>query len=39
VVTVVGLQVPLVVGGTGILESIFALPGMGNYLLTAVAAA
>ncbi|MER3399365.1 MAG: glutathione ABC transporter permease GsiC [Chloroflexota bacterium] len=36
VMTLVALQVPLVVGGTVIMERIFALPGMGNYLLSAV---
>jgi peptide/nickel transport system permease protein len=36
VITVVGLQVPLVVGGTVILESIFAIPGMGSYLLQSI---
>jgi peptide/nickel transport system permease protein len=36
VVTVIALQVPLLVGGTVIMERIFALPGMGNYLLSAV---
>ncbi len=36
VVTVIALQIPLVVGGTVIMERIFALPGMGNYLLSTV---
>lgn len=36
VITVIGLQIPLMVGGTVILESIFSIPGMGNYLLTAL---
>jgi peptide/nickel transport system permease protein len=36
VITIVGLQVPLIVGGTVILERIFSIPGMGSYLLTAL---
>ena len=36
VITVAGLQVPIIVGGTVVLERVFSLPGMGNYLLTAV---
>jgi peptide/nickel transport system permease protein len=36
VITVIGLQIPSLVGGTVILERIFSLPGMGNYLLTAI---
>ena len=36
VVTVIGLQVPIVVGGTVILETIFSIPGMGRYLLTSI---
>lgn len=38
VITVIGLQVPSLVGGTVILERIFSIPGMGNYLLTAIQA-
>lgn len=38
VITVIGLQIPSLVGGTVILERIFSLPGMGNYLLTAIQA-
>lgn len=38
VVTVVGLQVPIVVGGSVIVESIFNVPGMGQWLFTAVGA-
>jgi peptide/nickel transport system permease protein len=34
VVTVIGLQVPLLVGGTVVLEQIFSIPGMGSYLLS-----
>ena len=33
VVTLLGLQVSVLVGGTVILERIFSIPGMGNYLL------
>lgn len=37
VVTIIGLQVPVLVGGSVILEQIFSLPGMGYYLLAAIA--
>ena len=36
VVTLLGLQVGVLVGGTVILERIFSLPGMGNYLLNSL---
>lgn len=36
VVTVIGIQVPIIVGGTVILERIFSIPGMGSHLLTAL---
>ena len=36
VVTIIGLQIPIVIGGTVILESIFALPGMGRMLLNSI---
>lgn len=36
VVTVIGLQVPIIVGGTVILETIFSIPGMGSFLLRAI---
>ena len=36
VVTLIGLQAPLIIGGTVILEQIFGIPGMGNLLLEAV---
>ena len=36
IVTVVGMQVPLVVGGSVIIESIFNLPGLGRFLLDAL---
>jgi peptide/nickel transport system permease protein len=36
VVTLVGLQAPLLIGGTVIMEQIFVIPGMGQLLLDAV---
>jgi peptide/nickel transport system permease protein len=36
VITVIGLQVGVLVGGTVVLETIFSLPGMGRYLLTSI---
>ena len=36
VVTIVGLQIPLLVGGTVILETIFSVPGVGRYLLFSI---
>jgi peptide/nickel transport system permease protein len=36
VITLIGLQAPLLFGGAVILEQIFALPGMGSLLLEAV---
>jgi peptide/nickel transport system permease protein len=36
VITIIGLQVPVLVGGSVILEQIFSLPGMGYYLVSAV---
>jgi peptide/nickel transport system permease protein len=38
VVTVIGLQVPVVIGGTVILETIFSIPGMGRFLVNAISA-
>jgi peptide/nickel transport system permease protein len=38
VVTVVGLQIPILVGGSVIVESIYNVPGMGRYFVTALAA-
>lgn len=35
-ITLVGAQVPVVIGGTVLLETIFSVPGMGRYLVTAV---
>ncbi len=37
VVTIIGLQVPTVIGGTVIIEQIFCLPGMGRLLIDALA--
>jgi len=36
VVTVIGLQFPFLIGGAVIVESIFSIPGMGRYLLSAI---
>ena len=36
VVTVIGLQVPIVVGGSVIVESIYNVPGMGQWLFQAI---
>jgi peptide/nickel transport system permease protein len=36
ILTLLGLQVSILVGGTVVLESLFVLPGMGRYLLEAV---
>ena len=36
VLTLLGLQISILVSGTVVLESVFALPGMGRYLLEAV---
>lgn len=35
VVTIIGLQVPVLIGGAVILEQIFNLPGVGRYILEA----
>ena len=35
VITVIGLQMPLLMGGTVIIEQIFSLPGMGRLILSA----
>ncbi len=36
VITLIGLQIPIVVGGTVVLETIFSVPGVGSYLVIAV---
>ena len=36
VVTIVGLQLPVIIGGTVIIEQIFQLPGMGRLILDAI---
>ena len=36
VVTVVGIQIHFLIGGTIVMENIFGLPGMGNFIITSV---
>ena len=36
VVTVVGLQVPILVGGSVIVETIYNVPGMGQWLFQSI---
>lgn len=36
VVTVIGSQIPFIVGGTIIIESIYSIPGIGRYYFTAI---
>jgi peptide/nickel transport system permease protein len=36
VITVVGMQMPILIGGAVITEQIFALPGIGRYLVDAI---
>jgi peptide/nickel transport system permease protein len=36
VITIVGLQVPVIVGGAVIMENIFHLPGMGQLIINAI---
>jgi len=36
VVTVIGLQLPILIGGTVIMEQIFNLPGMGRLMIDAL---
>jgi len=38
VVTAIGMQLPIVIGGSVIVESIFNLPGLGSYALNALSA-
>lgn len=35
VITIIGLQMPIVIGGSVIIEQIFGLPGMGRLMVTA----
>ncbi|GAB4325560.1 MAG: ABC transporter permease subunit [Dehalococcoidia bacterium] len=37
VITVVGIQIPVILGGTLIIESIFNIPGVGRYLVASIA--
>jgi peptide/nickel transport system permease protein len=36
IITVIGLRIPILIGGTVIIENIFMLPGMGRLLLNAI---
>ncbi|MSQ29739.1 MAG: ABC transporter permease [Dehalococcoidia bacterium] len=36
VVTIIGLEIPNLIGGTVIMESIFSIPGMGSYLFSSI---
>jgi len=36
VITIIGLQLPLMIGGAVIIEQIFSLPGIGRLMLTAI---
>jgi peptide/nickel transport system permease protein len=36
VITLIGLQLPVLVGGTVILETIFSIPGMGSYFVFSI---
>jgi peptide/nickel transport system permease protein len=36
VITLIGLQAPVLIGGTVVIEKIFSLPGMGRLLMDAV---
>jgi len=36
VVTIIGLQIPILIGGSAIMETIFVLPGVGRYLIEAL---
>ena len=38
VITIIGLQIPILIGGSVIMEQIFALPGMGRLMLDALSA-
>ena len=36
IITIIGLEVPYVIGGSVVLETIFAWPGMGSFLITSI---
>lgn len=36
VITVIGLQLPVVIGGTVIIESVYSIPGMGRYYISSI---
>ncbi len=36
VVTIIGLQIPILIGGSVVLETIFSLPGIGRFLIEAL---
>ena len=36
VVSLIGLQIPVLIGGTVVIENIFALPGMGRLMFNAL---
>jgi peptide/nickel transport system permease protein len=36
VVTVIGAQIPVLIGGTVVLETVFSVPGMGRYFVDAI---
>jgi len=36
VITIIGLQIPFIIGGSVIMESIFALPGMGRFMIEVI---
>jgi peptide/nickel transport system permease protein len=38
VITIIGLQLPVLIGGTVIMEQIFNLPGMGRYMIDSLGA-
>ena len=36
VITAIGLQLPVVIGGTVIIESVYSIPGMGRYYISSI---
>lgn len=36
VITVIGLQIPVVVGGVIVIETVYGIPGMGRYYISAI---